>query len=780
MEHGILDLEDSGVLTTQTKGEGFIPWLRDLGKDGEKFFYWLIAKRDQGREKKDKKYTPMFTEEERNKLFSWTGNEAISGKSWQQVNKEFQVFNDSILKIGVKSGLLDPAMVSQFKDQFYIPFYRIFEDAEATAEFIKAPVNTKKIISAQIKKLHGSKRQMGDPLENIMTNWSHLLKQSMTNLSRKEAFETLVENEAVNEMGEPIVEEVPWKDTVIFKPGGKRRNDYGGADTVTFIYQKENIEVLGFKDNGRTRFFKVNDPELFTAMSLQSAKFLPKWLSVILGAPKALLTFGATITPSFVVANTLRDTLHTYTIAEGFIPFLSTAKGFYKTLIKDQDYIEYMASGNSFVGSYVKAESAEEFNKYTKKLIKREGRGVLTRILTSPAQLWNFWRTITEASENAARLALYSSMKKRGATKLEASFAARDIMDFQKKGASAAVGFLTQTIPFLNARIQGLVKMGQAAAERPGMYALKGATVAMASLALWAAFKDDDRYKELESWEKFTYYHFWIGDKHFRIPKPFETGVVWSSAFTAAADVATGGEEADHIMSFIGHAIQDTFMFNPQPQAIKPLLEQYFNKNQFTGRAIEPESMKYKKPEDRYQPWTPESMVALGKILGVSPLRAQHLVRGYLAGLGTGIIAGADIMVRQFGDFPARPESTIDSYPMIGRFVRSTPARYSKYQTKFYDIFEQLNQLNQTVMIAQRDGRVVDAAELRRINHKDLRAFGRSKVVKQRLAMISKRTKAIWLDKQMNSEDKLENLNQLSIERNKTVKDFYIWYLSNK
>jgi hypothetical protein len=244
--------------------------------------------------------------------------------------------------------------------------------------------------------------------------------------------------------------------------------------------------------------------------------------------------------------------------------------------------------------------------------------------------------------------------------------------------------------------------------------------------------------------------------------------------------VATGGEEADHIMSFIGHAIQDTFMFNPQPQAIKPLLEQYFNKNQFTGRAIEPESMKYKKPEDRYQPWTPESMQALGKILGVSPLRAQHLVRGYLAGLGTGIIAGADIMVRQFGDFPARPESTIDSYPMVGRFIRSTPARYSKYQTKFYDIFDQLNQLNQTVNIAQRDGRFIEAAELRRINHKDLRAFGRSKVVKQRLAMISKRTKAIWLDKKMNSKDKLENLNQLSIERNKTVKEFYVWYLSNK
>jgi hypothetical protein len=484
--------------------------------------------------------------------------------------------------------------------------------------------------------------------------------------------------------------------------------------------------------------------------------------------------------PSFVVANTLRDTLHTYTISDGFIPFLSTAKGFWKTLIKDQDYVEYMASGNSFVGSYVKAESAEDFNKYTKKIIAKEGRSALTRILSSPLKIWNFWQTITEASENAARLALYSSMKERGASRLEASFAARDIMDFQKKGAEPVVQYLTATVPFLNARIQGLVKMGQAAAERPGMYALKGASVALASLALWAAFKDDDRYKELESWEKFAYYHFWIGDKHFRIPKPFETGVIWSSSLTAAADVATGGEEADHIMTFLGSAILDTFAFNPIPQAAKPILEQYFNKNSFTGRAIEPESMKYKKPADRYYPWTPESMVALGKILNVSPKRAEALVRGYLAGLGAGIMAGADIMVRQFGDFPARPETTIDSYPMIGRFIRSTPARYSKFQTKFYDIFEQLNQLNQTINIAQRDGRYVEAAELRRINSKKLMAFGKGKVVKNKLAMIHKKTTSIWLDKRMDSKTKLERLNQLSIERNKIVKDFYEWYLNNK
>ena len=780
MEHGKLILDDSMVLTTKTKGEGFIPWLRGLGKDGDKFWYWLIVNRDQAREKRDKKYIPMFTKDERAKLLNWTGTKSPDGKPWVKVNKEFQEFNKSVLDIAVKSGLLDPAMVAQFKDQFYVPFYRIFEDAESTAEFIKAPVNTKRIIAAQIKKLKGSKRQMGDPLENILANWSHLLKQSMANLSRKEAFTALNENNVLSENGEPVVEEVPWKDTVIFKSGGKRRNELGGADTVTFIYQKEGVEVLGFKDNGKTRFFKVNDPELFQSLAMQPGNRLPGWLSAILGVPKALLTFGATITPSFVVANATRDTLHTYSISKGFIPFWDTARGFIKTLRKDQDFVEYMASGNAFVGSYVKADRPENFGKYTKKLIKREGRGVVGRILDSPTKLWNLWTSITEASENATRLALYSKRRAEGKTILEASFEARDILDFQKSGANEVVGYLIQTVPFLNARMQGLHKMGEAVMENPKMYMLKGATIAAASIALWAAYRDDDRYKELEDWEKFAYYHFWIGDKHFRIPKPFETGVLWSSAWTAAADVMTGGEEASHLTEFIGASLLDTFAFNPIPQAARPILEQYFNKNFFTGRAIVPEGFKYRNPEDRFYPWDSESAQILGKMLGVSPRRIQSLVRGYLAGLGLGIMAGTDMIARYFGDFPVRPSSDIDSMPMIGRFVRSTPAKYTKYQSKFYDIFQDLNELNQTINIAMRDGRYMEAQELRQANLKNIQAFGKGKNVKRDLARIRKEVLAIWKNKRMSADMKREKLKAQMEKRNKAVKDFYDWWLKNK
>ena len=766
MEHGTLKMDKSGVLTTDTKGKGFIPFLKSLKGDSDKFFYWLIAQRDQAREKRDSKYKPMFTQEERNRIFSWTGKRSKTGKSWGEVNAEFRKFNDSVLQVGIDSGLLDPAMVAQFRDQFYIPFYRIFEDENTTAEFIKAPVNTKKIIAAQIKKLKGSKKKIGDPLENILANWSHLIKQSMANSARRSSFREL--QDVLTENLEPAVEAVPWSETVIFKSGDDGK--------TTFVYPKDNVEVLGFKDKGKTQFFKVNDPELFQALSLQNNMRLPAWLSAILGAPKALLTFGATITPSFIAANATRDTLHTYTISKGFKPFWDTMKGFYKTLVKDQDYVEYMASGNSFVGSYVKAETPEKFSKYAKKIAKKEGQGALRRILSSPSKLWRFWEGFTEASENATRLALYSKRRAEGYSILESSFEARDIMDFQKKGASPVIQYLIATIPFLNARIQGLARMGSAMAENPKMYALKGASVAMASIALWAAFADDDRYKELEDWERFSYYHFWIGDKHFRIPKPFETGVIWSSAWTAAADVIKGNNEAKHITRFIGAALLDTFAFNPVPQAARPILEQYMNKVFFTGRPIESMGMQYKEPANRYYPWDSESAIVLGKALGVSPKRIQALIRGYLAGLGMGIMGAADIMVRQFGEWPERPESGIESYPMIGRFVRSTPNRYSRYQSEFYDIYDELNLLHKKVRDADAEGDFAGAEEIRKANQKKFEAFPQAKIIRRNLARIRKNTLAIWKDKTMSAENKREELDRLTTKRNTQVKEFYDWY----
>src|SRR5690606_37360913 len=58
---------------------------------------------------------------------------------------------------------------------------------------------------------------------------------------------------------------------------------------------------------------------------------------------------------------------------------------------------------------------------------------------------------------------------------------------------------------------------------------LRGALVIGASVAYELFNMGRPEYEELEEWEKDTYYHFWIGGKHVRIPKPFEVGALFST-----------------------------------------------------------------------------------------------------------------------------------------------------------------------------------------------------------------------------------------------------------
>jgi hypothetical protein len=116
---------------------------------------------------------------------------------------------------------------------------------------------------------------------------------------------------------------------------------------------------------------------------------------------------------------------------------------------------------------------------------------------------------------------------------------------------------------------------------------------------------------------------------------------------------------------------------------------------------------------------------------------------------------------------------------MVGRFIRSTPAKHTKYQSKFYDIFNELNGLNQTINIAMRDGRFIEAHELRRVNAKKMQAFTKGKAVKRNLARIRKSVSRIWEDRIMTPEKKKDELKKLTIERTKHVKEFYDWWLEN-
>jgi len=330
---------------------------------------------------------------------------------------------------------------------------------------------------------------------------------------------------------------------------------------------------------------------------------------------------------------------------------------------------------------------------------------------------------------------------------------------------------LIQMIPFMNARAQGLYKLGRAARQDPVSFATKGAMLTIASLALWAFNQDNDDWKELEDWDKRAYYHFWVGKHHYRIPKPFEVGAIFSTMVEGAADTMTEDEDFLYFVDILKYVFSNAFAMNPIPQAIRPLAEQWANKSFFTGRPIESMVLQRLRPGERKEPWTSETTQLAGK-LGISPKRAEALINGYLSTFGMFLLGMSDIMAQQFFEFPDKPAKRIDDYPLIGRFMRETPPRHSKYMTKFYEDFKEVDQLVATIKHYQRTGNFKKATELALKERKQVAKYKRMTKIRRRLSEINSRIKRTMIVK-MDPEAKRKRLDSLIALRNGLVKQIF-------
>jgi hypothetical protein len=756
MEHGKLKWDPSGVITADEKRRGFIPFLRSLGKDWDKFFYWVAAKRaevleTEGRER-------WLNKPERNEIFGWT--RPSGDADWTKKAEELAEFNNNILDLAERAGLINPAGRRKWQQQYYVPFYRIFEDEEAKAEFLRAPQKNQRFISAQIKRLKGAERKLGDPLENMMHNWMHLIGESMRNVARAEAYRWSMENET------GLVEPTTAGKTKYYRQSKDGK--------VVYAMDKTDEPVLTFQHLGKPVYFKVHDPELYNALGDINTARLDNLFVNLMRTTKRWLTYGATFGPAFRVANMLRDTLHTTMLEKSFKPFLDTAKGFLKTWREDENYVRLMASGAGFGSSYVRADDPEAAASYINRIIKKEGQGAADRILNTPKKMLDWWEKVGSASENAARVQLFANLTEEGVSGREAAFRARDLLDFTMSGEHAAVQLLIQTIPFLNARVQGLYRLGRGIknTENRGNFALRGSLLMAASVALWGFNKDDDRYKELEDWDRWQYYHIWIGDQHFRLPKPFEVGAMFSSLPESMLDSLSDNETGKHFANFLAHTFTETFAVNV-PQFFVPIIEQWANKSFFSGRPIVPERLKGLKPEEQYEPWTSEAMRTLAGGLGVSPKRAQEMVRGYFATLGELILAGTDIGFRNTFDYPERADWRLEDYPLVGRFLRDQPPRYTKQMSWFYRAMEEADRTVKTVNHFKRTGRYKEAVELQTMEKNRIRNRASLSKARTRLRKLNRRIRRINLDSALNGKQKREQLDELTEQRNQIVSKMY-------
>ena len=671
--------------------------------------------------------------------------------------KTFNGFQKNVMDMYEQSGGVDPEVRKAFEREFYLPFYRV-EDGDGGIR--GGSVKNGLVRQDAIKKLKGGKDKLNfDLLDNTLMNWASLLDAAAKNRAAKSALDTMAS------MGKAI-----------------EAKEEDARQMAKSIGNKEG--VVWYMENGKKRFFVVDDPYLLTAVTSLEYAGMSGPIMKTMSMFKHALTVGVTASPFFKVRNLIRDSVQV--IASGPIsynPAKNIAQGWKLTDPKSDAYFKLLAGGGTihFSTMYEGSEARR-----VQALVDADVDQ--STILNTDQKLKAFYRKgekllaayneLGNRGEAVNRAALYDQLVKNGMSHAEASLQARDLMDFSMQGSFTAVRFFTQVVPFLNARLEGIYKLGRAAKEDPQRFATVLGATAVFSLALLAAYHDDDDWKKRTEGDRNNYWWFKFGGVAYRIPKPFEVGAVATVAERMAEYIfdkeMTGKRFREQIMQIT----KDQLAMNPVPQMVKPILDIYANKDSFSGIPIESMSMERLKPEYRFNDRT--TMTARGistagntllnpaGINFLSPVQVDHLVRGYFAWLGTFVVSSADTILRTATNQPAQASGDMLKLA-TGGLVTDLRDAPSRYVSNLYNQAREIEQAMGTYRALQKEGKGKEAAEFLADNRADLQKYKRIEHVKQAEAKFNEKIRMIERSA-MTADKKREQIRAINIQKDRVAR----------
>ncbi|CAI2431698.1 LPD38 domain-containing protein [Serratia liquefaciens] len=755
LEHGLPKYNKAeGVVERQAgtgKEDALMGILDALGNHRENFLKWIAGHRSERLMAEGKENN--FTAEEIAYMKGLNkGHEAL----FEAQKKKYDAFIKSILDLQQDMGLIDPESRANWESAWYLPYYREAENGE-----VNGPWSTRGIAnqSSTVRKLKGSELTIKDPIENLFNYVAKSVDASMKNEAMRRAVVNLVDTNMLEVIESP----------------NKMDFERIGKDVVKVFI------------DGKEQLVQVNDPELYRAFTMIDLERSNSAFMKAARQAKKVLTIGTTSMPDFIIRNFLRDSLHSWAInKDGFKAGIDSLKGFKKALKTDDSLIDMMFAGATFGGGYS--------NVYDPASTARSIRGVLRRKGYTDSQIKEFessivrngkevmdklgtglekYRHLSESAENANRLATYEAAIKAGKGKAQAAFESRDLMDFSMMGASKIMINLSDMLPFFNARMQGLSKLGRAIKEDPKSVLKRGGMITAASLALLALNWDDKRYEELPDWDKDTYWHFFLpGGLHVRMPKPFEIGLMFGTLPERFVRALGGQDTPGKFGKLVAHNFMETMAFNPIPQVALPIAEAYVNYDFFKGGPIENMSDSNLLAGARYNDQTSLLMREIGGATNLSPKMLDHIVQGYTGSLGAYVMGASNILMRGMQDNGETASMRLDEMPVIKSLLRGygdDPAKSTQFSEDFYRLLQEANQINSTVNAYRKQGRIGDAQKLQDENREKLSQRKSLTATQTQLRQLNNRIELVRIDRTLTAEQKRERIDRFMAQRNALV-----------
>lgn len=752
LEHGLPRYNKAeGIVERQSgtgKEDALMGILDGLGNHRENFFKWIAGHRSERLMKEGKENNFNADEIAYMKTLN-RGNETL----FEGQKKKYDAFIKSILDLQQDMGLIDPESRAQWEDAWYLPYYREAENGE-----VKGPWTSKGIAnqSSTVRKLKGSDLTIKDPIENLFNYVAKSVDASMKNEAMRRS--------VVNLADTGVLEVIESPNKMDFERIGK--------------------DVVKVFVDGQEKLVQVNDPELYRAFTMIDLERSNSTFMKAARQAKKVLTVSTTSMPDFIIRNFMRDSIHSWAInKDGFKPVTASWAGFKKALRTDDSLVDMMFAGATFGGGYSNVYDPASTAKTIRSVLRRKGyndsqiqefESSIARsskeVMGKVEQGLHKYKNLSEAAENANRLATYEAAIKSGKSKAQAAFESRDLMDFSMMGASNIMINLSDMLPFFNARMQGLSKLGRGIKENPREVLKRGGMITAASLALMALNWDDKRYEELQDWDKDTYWHAWIGGQHIRFPKPFEIGLMFGTLPERFVRALGGKDTGAKFGKLVAHNFMETMAFNPIPQVAMPIAEAYVNYDFFKGGPIENMADSNLMAGARYNDQTSLLMREVGEATNMSPKMLDHIVMGYTGSLGGYVMGATNLLMRNLKDYGETPAMRLDELPVIKSFFRgSDPAKSTQFTEDFYRMMTEANQINSTINSFRKQGRGDDANELIEENRGKLSQRQGLTATQKQVKALNAQIEMMRRDRILTADQKREKIDRLMATRNKLV-----------
>lgn len=548
--------------------------------------------------------------------------------------------------------------------KYYCPMFRQVEGADFGDDIMNTFNNWNKYVNqtSAIHRLeHGGPQQIRSPFESM-------IKMVMATMDKAER----------NNVGKALV---------------KLATDFEGLGKVvlrdtTLKAAKPSVGAFSVWINGKKQIYRTT-PELYKALTSTDESSARSLFSIFRSINR-MMRRGATISPSFITRNFIRDTLTAGINSKtGFIPLWDSIKGM-KKLLTDADFAaEFYASGGG-MGTYTLNEIHSSKDIVTELMDKNhKGKVPVIRDIARVLRVaFNKYDRFANVIEDSTRAGEFARAREKGLSIPESGYLAKEVtLNFGRHGSYGKIA--NQYVAFFNATVQGTDKFIRAFRERPVRTALMTTLyLVLPTIGLWLMNGDDDWYKDLDPNTKYMNWCISLGDVHLLIPKPQEAGVLFSSGVEAALNYLS--DQDPEAMKQWRAIARDVVAPSVIPTTVVPLLEWYTNYSFWRNRPIVSQRMKNKPTEYQYTSSTSEVAKLAGETGLISPMMVDNFISGYFASAGRLVANSLNLPIRAAkGVTNPQPAQEWYQLPFIASFLRPH-GQNSEYVNRFYEMSDDM------------------------------------------------------------------------------------------